>query len=101
MDAQKRIKQLMGERGWTDYRLAKEANLSHSTITNVFKRNNAPTLPTLEVIWRAFGIALAQFFAEGGEAVEIADEQRELFAKGSTLTEKQKALLLEFIGTLQ
>ena len=65
MDAQKRIKQLMEERGWTDYRLAKEANLSHSTITNVFKRNNAPTLPTLEVICRAFGITLAQFFAEG------------------------------------
>ena len=100
MDAQKRIKQLMEERGWTDYRLAKEANLSHSTITNVFKRNNAPTLPTLEVICRAFGITLAQFFAEGGEAVEITDEQREL-AKSSTLTEKQKALLLEFIGTLQ
>lgn len=100
MDAQKRIKQLMEERGWTDYRLAKEANLSHSTITNVFKRNNAPTLPTLEVICRAFGITLAQFFAEGGEAVEITDEQRELFAKWSTLTEKQKALLLEFISTL-
>ena len=96
MDAQKRIKQLMEERGWTDYRLAKEANLSHSTITNLFKRNNAPTLPTLEV-----GITLAQFFAEGGEAVEITDEQRELFAKWSTLTEKQKALLLEFISTLQ
>ena len=45
--------------------------------------------------------ALAQFFAEGGEAVEITDEQRELFAKWSTLTEKQKALLLEFISTLQ
>ena len=27
MDAQKRIKQLMEERGWTDYRLAKEADL--------------------------------------------------------------------------
>ena len=77
------------------------SNLSHSTITNVFKRNNAPTLPTLEVICRAFGITLAQFFAEGGEAVEITDEQRELFAKWSTRTEKQKALLLEFISTLQ
>ena len=71
MDAQKRIKQLMEERGWTDYRLAKEANLSHSTITNVFKRNNAPTLPTLEVICRAFGITLAQFFAGDGEAADL------------------------------
>ena len=100
MDAQKRIKQLMEERGWTDYRLAKEANLSHSTITNLFKRNNAPTLPTLEVICRAFGITLAQFFAEGGEAVEITDEQRELFAKWSTLTDRQKQILLDLMDSI-
>ena len=94
----------MEERGWTDYRLAKEANLSHSTITNVFKRNNAPTLPTLEVICRAFGITLSLIHISEPTrryAVEITDEQRELFAKWSTLTEKQKALLLEFISTLQ
>ena len=101
MNAQKRIKQLMEERGWTDYRLAKEANLSHSTITNVFKRNNAPTLPTLEVICRAFGITLSQFFAEGGEAVEMTDEQRELFTKWSVLTEQQKKILLDFLNTLK
>lgn len=50
MDAQKRIRQLMEKRGWTDYRLAKEANLSHSTVTNMFNKNNAPTLPTLEAV---------------------------------------------------
>ena len=51
-------------------------------------------LPALEVICRAFGITLSQFFAEGGEAVEITDVQRALFAKRSTLSEKQKELLL-------
>lgn len=45
MDVQKRIKDLMELRGWTDYRLAKEAGLSHSTVTNMFNRSNAPTLP--------------------------------------------------------
>lgn len=35
MDIQKHIKQLMDERNWTDYRLAKEANLSHSTVTSM------------------------------------------------------------------
>ena len=54
MDAQKRIKQLMEERGWTDYRLVKESGLSHSTVTNMFNRNNAPTLPTLEAVCGAF-----------------------------------------------
>ena len=59
LDAQKQIKKLMEERGWTDYRLAKESGLSHSTVTNMFNRNNAPTLPTLEAVCRAFGITLA------------------------------------------
>ena len=67
MDTQKRIRELMEERGWTDYRLAKEANLSHSTLTNMFNRNNAPTLPTLEAVCQAFGITLAQFFANEDE----------------------------------
>ena len=72
MDTQKRIRELMAERGWTDYRLAKEANLSHSTVTNMFNRNNAPTLPTLEAVCQAFGITLAQFFAsDGGNAFDI------------------------------
>lgn len=50
MDIQQHIKELMAERGWTNYRLGKEASLSHSTITNLFKRNNAPTIPTLEAV---------------------------------------------------
>ena len=50
MDAQKRIRQLMEERDWTDYKLAKESNISHSTVANMFNRNNAPTLPTLEAV---------------------------------------------------
>lgn len=64
MDAQKRIKQLMEDRGWTDYRL-KESGLFHSTVTNMFNRNNAPTLSTLEAVCKAFGITLAQFFPKG------------------------------------
>lgn len=101
MDIQKRIKDLMEERGWTDYRLAMESGLSHSTVSNMFKRNNAPTIPTLEAICEAFGITLSQFFAEGEEAVILTDEQREIFATWSLLSPKQKSLLLEFLGTMK
>ena len=99
MDTQKRIRQLMEERNWTDYRLAKEANLSHSTVTNMFNRNNAPTLPTLEAVCRAFGITLAQFFAEG-EEVQLTKEQQKLFSKWSTLTDRQKQILLELMDAI-
>ena len=100
MDAQRRIKQLMEERSWTDYRLAKESNLSHSTVTNMFNRNNAPTLPTLEAVCKAFGITLAQFFTEGNSP-ELTEEQRLLFAKWSTLKDDQKQALLALIDTMR
>ncbi len=100
MDAQKRIKQLMEKRGWTDYRLAKEAKLSHSTVTNMFNRNNAPTLPTLESICEAFGITLAQFFSDDDEPFKLTDEQQVLFARWSSLTDKQKRLLLDLMSTM-
>ena len=80
MDAQKRIKELMEERGWMDYRLAKESGLSHSTITNMFNRNNAPTLPTLDAVCWAFGTTLAQFFSENEES-PLTEEQEKLFFK--------------------
>ena len=99
MDTQKRIRELMEERGWTDYRLAKEANLSHSTVTNMFNRNNAPTLPTLEAVCQAFGITLAQFFANEDE-ITPTEEQQTLFAKWSTLTEQQKKILLEMMDAI-
>lgn len=78
-----------------------ESGLSHSTVSNMFKRNNAPTIPTLEAICKAFGITLSQFFAEGEEAVILTDEQREIFATWSLLSPKQKSLLLEFLGTMK
>ena len=90
----------MEERSWTDYRLAKESGLSHSTVTNMFNRNNAPTLPTLEAVCKAFGITLAQFFTEGNSP-ELTEEQRILFAKWSTLKDDQKQALLALIDTMR
>lgn len=90
MDVQERIKLLMEEKGWSEYRLAKEAELPQSTISHLFKRNNAPTYPTIEAICRAFGITLAQFFMDKGEPVVLTPEQREVLLLWGTLTDEQK-----------
>lgn len=100
VNAQKRIRQLMDERGWTEYRLAKEAKLSQSTIANIFRRDNAPTLPTLEAVCKAFGITLAQFFSEGNDSIELTEEQSELFKRWNTLSDEQKKLLLALMNTM-
>ena len=65
MDVAGRIRELMEERGWTEYRLKEEAHLPSSTVGNIFHRSTTPGIHTLERICKAFGISLCQFFAEG------------------------------------
>lgn len=58
MDILDRIKQLKDERGWSNYKLAKEAHISEGSLNNMFRLNNQPTIPTLEAICRGLGISL-------------------------------------------
>ena len=97
MDVLDRLRRLMYERDWTEYRLAKESGLSQSTISNMFYRNTIPSIPTLEIICRAFGITLAQFFADG-KFVELTDEQYGFFNRWAALRPEQKRLVDELIG---
>lgn len=96
MDAKARIKELMEERGWSEYRLAIASGLSQSTVANIFNRNTTPSDATLESICNGFGITLAQFFAEG-DMVELTEEQKEMFAAWSALTREQKDVLAQLI----
>lgn len=62
----KKVTQLREERNWSLYRLAKEAGISYSTLSNTFHRNNVPSVSTLMRICEGFGITLAEFFDEEG-----------------------------------
>ncbi len=97
MDTLKRIEQLRDERNWSNYRLAKEANLSQTTLRNLFSRSTLPSIPTLEAICNGFGITLSQFFSEGTEPIALNDEQRDMLNMWNTLSGEQKSALLELL----
>ena len=98
MDSLLRIKQLLNERNWSVYRLAKMSGVSQSTLSNMFTRNNDPTINTLEDICKGFGITLSQFFSDDNEEmVLLTKEQKELLEKWATLTEEQKSALLKLL----
>jgi transcriptional regulator with XRE-family HTH domain len=99
MNVNERIKKMMKERDWTEYRLAVESGLSQSTIANLFRRNTVPSVMTIEAICEGFGISLAQFFAED-DLVELSDEQRRIFDKWLSLTVKQKKLIEDLINVI-
>ena len=100
MNSKLRIRELMADRQWSEYRLALESGLSQSTISNIFSRNTTPSIPTLESICKGFGITLAQFFAEG-DWVELTPEQHEMFDEWSSLTAAQKEALRQLIAVMK
>lgn len=100
MDTKDRIKELMDERGWTIYELSKRSGLAQTTLSNMWKRNTEPTIPSLRAICNGFGITLSQFFAEG-DLVELTNEQKELFDRWVSYSPKQKEILLNLLDAVK
>ena len=97
MDAHQRLRQLLDERGWTEYRLSKKCGLSQSTLANIFRRNTVPSISTLEAICDGFGITMSQFFTDGDLTV-LTPEQQELLDKWVALTPEQKSAVYGLIA---
>lgn len=88
MDVIDKIDKLRRERGWSVNNLALEAMLTQSTVNNLFNRRNEPKLNTLRAICDAFGITLAEFFAE-----EMSDEDELSYLVRRLNAEQKQALL--------
>ena len=101
MDTNQRIRQLMKERGLTEYRLALDSGLSKSTVSALLHRNTTPSVPTIEAVCNALGITVSQFFAEEGDSLPVNEEQRLLLQRYAQLTETQQRIIqqtmLEFL----
>lgn len=96
-----KVTELLEERNWTLYRLAKEADISYSTLSNTFHRNNVPSVSTLMRVCDGLGITLSEFFDEEGTAVKkltIADQK--LLADFHRLPREDKKLLTAYMHGL-
>ena len=99
MDVRERLRQLMDERGWSIYKVAKEADIPWSTIRNMYKRSTDPSISTLESICKSMGMTLSQFFDDQNE-MSLNDEQRQLLETWSKLGDKEKILVIDLLKAL-
>ncbi len=97
MTVLEKIDRLRNDRGWSVNNLAMEAGLTQSTLNNLYLRRAEPKLQTLRAICEAFGITLAEFFADETEKIDV---DRELAGRIRTLSAEQKRTLLAFLRTL-
>lgn len=99
MDTNARIRELMAERNWSEYRLAIASGLAQSTVANIFNRNTIPSVATLDSLCAGFGITLSQFFAED-EPVALTREQTDLLAAWRSLSTSQREVLTRLIRVM-
>lgn len=99
VDVKSRLQEMMTERGWTIYRIAKEAGIPWSTVRNMFKRNTEPSITTLEAICNGMGITLAQFF-DFDHSSSMTDEQRLLIGQWNCLEQHDKKIISYLIQSL-
>lgn len=95
MDILSRIKELQGERDWTDYKLAQEAGLPITTLSAIFARKNTPRVETLQSICNAFGLTLSQFFLENERIEILSDNEKEMLTLFRKLSTKQQQALID------
>ncbi|WP_409969820.1 helix-turn-helix domain-containing protein [Bengtsoniella intestinalis] len=95
------ISKLREARKWSEYDLAKKSGLTQSTISTWYRKNQIPTIASLNKVCIGFGISLSQFFAEGDEPMSLTQEQREMLDKWSMLNKKQQQVLAELLDNMQ
>ena len=100
MDVTQKLMLILEDRGWSEYRLAKESNLPHSTVLNIFHRNNQPSISTLEAMCNGLGITLAQFFTEDESLVMLTEEQKEILEKYEALSKAQKEMIVDLLNVM-
>ncbi|MCI8733956.1 MAG: helix-turn-helix domain-containing protein [Clostridia bacterium] len=99
MDIIEKIETLREERGWTKYRLAEEATLTYSTLSAIYARKTPPKFEILEMICNAFGITLAQFFANGEELQTLTTQEKQLIELFRALPRSKREALTVLLKT--
>lgn len=101
MDIIKRIDDLRAERGWSEYKLREEAQLSSSTLPNMHKRGTLPSMASIEAICNAFGMTLSQFFNESETTLVLSDDETELVEAYRQLSKKNRCAIRKLIDELK
>lgn len=101
MNVLEKIVKYRTERNWTEYQLAEKSGLPQSTISSWYRKNQIPTIPSLEKICFAFNVTLAQFFNDDDkETLQLTKKQKDLIHEWNRLNEDQQSAVLNLIKTI-
>ena len=94
------ITRLRLKRNWSEYQLAQHSGISQSTISTWYRKNQIPTIQTLEKVCFGFGITLSQFLSNDDDVVSLTESQKELLDCWAALTDTQQALFMQLFKNI-
>ena len=103
------LDEMMKERGWSNYRLAKLMDCSQSTISHWLAGDNLPQRSTMKRLADVFGVTVERLQGIEKAAVEnhdselqkLLDEDRTLLNDIANMSEEDKNLVRAFIRRLR
>ena len=91
------IHELMKQKNWTVYKLAKEANIPYSSLNTMLKHGHIPTTNNLIKICNGLGVSLSQFFL-GIEGMQSpVNKEHELLSVWQLLNGYQRELVITYM----
>ncbi len=96
-----RIKELCDKQQITKYRLSQMTGVTQTVLSRIMKRENIPTIQTIEKICAALNISLAQFFAKDENPPDLTAEQKEIIETWNGLNPEERERLMKIIRTFQ
>ena len=96
----KRLNELCKEKKWSIYRLAKESDISYSTLNNMINRQNTPSFSTLIKLCQGLNISLPDFFSEDNQPTQLTSEEIDLISEWQKMSLDEKKILKAYIKGL-
>lgn len=98
-----RLKELCEERNISVYRLAREADVSTSSLYSILREETSPRVSTLEILCRTLGVSLEEFFCgyrDGESEMEteeiVGEAEDSEVREGNGLSDENRKLLEAF-----
>lgn len=100
MTVQQRIEELLKQRGWSKYKLAKEAGFYPATVYDWFNdKGYTPDRNSIESICLAVGITQAEFYS-GVDEGNLDTEQTALLELFAKIPKDKRKIAFELLKTL-
>ncbi len=100
-DILKRIDDERIKRNWSEYALAKNSDITQSTISTWYRKKLQPSVASIEKICTGLGISLAEFFNDESSYVYLTPQQSEILNLWDALTPVQRESITNLLHAFQ